>query len=329
MKVCFYSCHDYEIPFLERHSPRGFKSKYIKAPLRMSSVDEAQGCEVVSVFSRDDVSTKIIQELSKLGVKCIATRSTGYNHIDLKAAAKFDMRVANVPNYSPHAIAEHAILLMLALNRKLIAAQEGMKKNNFSLKGLLGRNLGDLRIGIIGTGRIGQATIQMLNGFGSKVYAYDLYPEKHLYKTLDFQYTDLDTLLSDSDIISLHVPLNLGTRYIIDMDQIQKMKPGVMIINTSRGKLIRTEAVLKALKDGHIAALGIDVYENEHDIFFEDHSGEEIHDPLFQELRTLDNVLITGHQAFFTETALDNIAQTTFDNISTYSRGATSANFLC
>jgi len=328
MRVSFFSCKDYEIDFLEKHRRENFNIKYLSFPLSLKTVDNAMGSSIVSVFSRDELSDAVLTRLHTLKVKFVSTRSTGYNHIDLDAAKRLGIQIAHVPDYSPHAIAEHAILLILALSKKLITSYENQKINNYSLEGLLGFNLGEKCVGIVGTGRIGQAMIQILNGFGSEVLAYDINPAKHLEKKLNFQYVDLDTLLETSDIISLHIPLNRDNQYFINKDKLDKMKNGVVLINTSRGKHLDTAAVLQAINSKKVSALGIDVYENEDNIFFENHGSEPIKDSIFLQLKQLKNVYITGHQAFLTETALDNIAKTTFDNIQAFISGETTENFL-
>jgi len=328
MKITFFSCKEYEQPRLEKYLSPQFEASFQLIPLRLESCEKAEGSKVVSVFSRDDASAPVLTQLANLGVEFIATRSTGFNHIDLEAARQKGIGVAHVPAYSPHAIAEHTILLMLALSRKLIQANERIRVNNFSLKGLMGFNLGAKRIGVIGTGKIGKAIIEMLKGFGSEVIAYDIKPDHGFSKSLGFDYIDMGMLLRSADIVTLHVPLNDQTHYLIDNAELTQMKEGALLINTSRGKLINTSEVLRALQSGHLSALGIDVYENEHDLFFEDHSTKKSSDPLFDQLNKMENVLITGHQAFLTETALDNIAKSTIENIQNFSSGTKSDNFL-
>ena len=318
MKLTFFSCKEYEQQFLKLYKSDDFECNFLNCLLSKETAHKASGSEVVSIFSRDDASNEVIIELSKNGVKYIATRSSGYNQIDLESAKRHDILVSNVPNYSPEAIAEHAILLMLGLSRKIILANQRIHNNNFSLAGLLGFNLGEMTVGVIGTGKIGEAVIRILNGFGAKVIAYDIEKNMELFERLDFEYVELDFLYRKSDIISLHLPLTPESEYLINSKVLDKFKPGAILINTSRGKHINTRDVLKAIDDNLLGGLGIDVYENEHNLFFEDHSDTVCQDDMFNELKSRDNILITGHQAFFTKTAINNIAKITMENIQSY-----------
>jgi len=329
MQVTVYSCRGYEKSFLEQYNQGQFTLKFIDCPLRLSTIDQAKGSKAIVISSKDDASAEVIEALQKIGVELISTRTTGYNHIDIAKAEALGIQVARVPVYSPHAIAEHAVALILALSRHLIEADNRVKKYDFSLKGLMGFNLRDKTVGVVGTGNIGAALIQILHGFGSKILAYDLYPNEELSTKYGVQYVDFDTLIRTADIISLNVPLNDKTAYIINAYRINHMKRGVMIINTGRGKLIDTIAAIEALKSGQIGAMGLDVYENEKPYFFEDHSDEIMQDDLLARLTTFPNVLLTGHQAFLTETALNNIAETTIQNLKTYeTKGVNAENFL-
>ncbi len=329
MQVTVYSCRGYEKSFLQKYNQGQFTLKYVDCPLRLSTIGEAKGSKAILISSKDDASAEVLEALKKVGIELICTRTTGYNHIDISRAELLDIQVARVPAYSPHAIAEHAVALILALSRNLIEANGRVKKYNFSLKGLLGFNLRDKTVGVIGTGNIGTALIQILHGFGSKILAYDLYPNEELSTKYDVQYVPFDTLIRTADIISLNVPLNEKTKYIINEFRISHMKHGVMIINTGRGQLIETIAAIAALKSGQIGAMGLDVYENENPYFFEDHSGEIMQDDVLARLTTFPNVLLTGHQGFLTETALNNIAETTIQNLNSFKLGSeANGNFL-
>jgi D-lactate dehydrogenase len=260
---------------------------------------------------------KVIDELIKKGVTLIALRSAGYNHVDIEYAKKKGIKVCRVPAYSPQAVAEHTIALILCLNRKIHQAHNRVREGNFSLHGLMGFNLYQKTIGIIGTGKIGTALAHILNGFGCKLLGYDPQPSEEC-KKLGLEYVSLNQLLKSSDIISLHCPLNEQTRHMINDQTIALMKKGIMLINTGRGKLIDTKAAINALKSKQLGYLGIDVYEEEEPLFFEDHSEEIINDDVFCRLLTFPNVLITGHQGFFTQEAVLHIAQTTLENITNF-----------
>ncbi len=328
MKIAIYSCHDYFQAFLETQNNGAFELIPIKTALRKNTTHLAEGCTAISIFSKDKADATILTQLHKMGVQFIALRSAGYNNIDLEKAKELNIKVARVPAYSPHAIAEHTIALILALSRKLILANQRVHQYNFSIEGLTGFNLGKKTVGIIGTGNIGKATIQILAGFGSTILAYDLQKDQCLATKYGVKYVSFEVLLAQSDIISLHLPLNESTKYIINQKSIQQMKKGVMLINTSRGKHLHTKAVIEALKSGHISALGVDVYENESDYFFEDHSNEVMQDDTLARLLSFSNVILTPHQAFLTETALLNIAETTIENISAFQKGKINKNFL-
>ena len=253
--------------------------------------------------------------LKQIGLDLLVLRSSGYNHVDLTVAKELGIRIARVPEYSPHAIAEHSLALMLALNRKLIRAHQRIMDLNFSLDGLVGFDMNGKTVGLIGTGKIGRVAAKILTGFGCRILAYDVKENEELKRTCQVTYTDLETLYSQSDIISLHVPLTEKTKYMINSSTIKLMKPGVMLINTSRGLLVNTKDVIDALKTGHIGSLGLDVYEEEEGLFFLDHSEDILQDDMIARLLSFRNVLITSHQAFLTDTALNNIAETTIHNL--------------
>lgn len=298
---------------------------YFEPRLYEKTAKLANGFDAVCVFVNDHVNGEVVRILKEEGVKLIALRCAGFNNVDIDAATKNDIGVVRVPAYSPYAVAEHTLGLMLCLNRKLHKAYSRVRDYNFALDGLLGFDLHGKTVGIIGTGKIGQILINMLLGFGCKVLAYDKFPNTEL-KAKGVQYVELSELYSMSHIISLHCPLTHETYHIINEYAIQSMRDHVMIINTSRGKLIDTVAMIKGLKSEKIGYVGLDVYEEEEDLFFEDLSETVIQDDLFVRLQTFPNVLITAHQAFFTKEAIDNITQTTFENIREYMMEGSSRN---
>lgn len=273
-------------------------------------------------------SAPILEKLRALGSRYIALRSAGYNHIDLAKAKELGIRVANVPAYSPYAVAEHTVALMLALNRKLTKAHNRIRESNFSLTGLVGFDMNGKTAGIIGTGKIGAIVAKILHGFGCKLLGYDLYPNPNLTEHYGLNYVDAPTLFRESDIITLHTPLIESTRYLINEQTVEMMKPGVMLINTSRGGLVKTSAVLAGLKSGKVGYFGIDVYEEEKGLFFYDRSNQILQDEILAQLMVLPNVMITSHQAFLTDTALRNIAETTFESINLWAEGKESPNEL-
>ena len=326
MNVYVFSSRRFEQPELEKANQGKHQLTFFTARLCEETALLAKGAEVVVVFSNDELNRKTLEQLVALGVKMVAYRAAGYNSIDLVAAKELGIKVARVPAYSPYAIAEHTVALMLALNRKLIKAHRRVQDLNFSLDGLIGFDMHGKTVGVVGTGKIGEKLVRILNGFGCKVLAYDLEQNENL--TGKVEYTDLDPLLRASDIVSLHVPLTDQTKYMIDAAEIQKMKRGVMLINTSRGGLVNTKAIIDGLKSGHIGYLGIDVYEEEAGLFFKEHEADMIADDVIARLMTFKNVLITGHQAFLTQTALENIANTTMENIDHFEKGVFTENFL-
>jgi D-lactate dehydrogenase len=281
--------------------------------------------ETICVFVNDKVDADIIRELKNNGVKHIALRCAGYNNVDLDAAKAAGIAVSRVPAYSPQAVAEHALALIMTLNRKTHKAYNRVREGNFDLNGLQGFTLHGKTIGVVGTGHIGQALVSLLNGFGIRILCYDPYPNQTLVD-LGVNYVDLDTLFTESDIISLHCPLNDASYHLINEHSLGLMKQGVMLINTSRGGLIDSQAVIKALKTQKIGYLGLDVYEMESELFFKDHSGEVIQDDVFERLATFHNVLITGHQGFFTHEALAEIAEVTLTNILNFAAGTPDPN---
>ena len=329
MKIAIYSAHKFELEQVQKANADKHEIKFIDTYLSTDTVVLAKDHDCVALFANDDASATVLEQLKKVGIKYIALRSAGYNHVDIQKAKELGLKVANVPEYSPYSVAEHAITLMLTLNRKIIRANSRIKELNFSLNGLTGFDMNGKTVGIVGTGKIGQVVAKILHGFGCKLLAYDILPNQQLIDQYQVHYTNIDELCQQADIITLHVPLNDHTKYIIDEPQIANMKKGVMLVNTSRGALLNTKAVIKALKTRHIGYLGLDVYEEEKGLFFEDHSDEDIlQDDVIARLLTFKNVLITSHQAFLTETALQNIADTTIYNIDCWAEGKESKNEL-
>lgn len=312
MKVVAYSIKSFEKEFLAKANHKKHDITLIANSLSLETTGYADGKDAVIVFTNDDVSAPVVNKLADMGIKFIATRSAGTDHIDKKTAAKRSIQIASVPDYSPQAIAEHAVALALALNRHLMQANENSHLFNFKLDGLTGFNFYGKTVGLIGLGHIGQATAAIFNGFGCRVIGYDLVIPSNL---KNIEIWSLDDVFSQSDIISLHVPLTPETKYLINAAAIAKMKHGVMLINTSRGGLINTTDALEALDQKKIGYLGMDVYEFEKGLFFEDHQHDLTKDPLLQKLMAHPNVLVTPHQAFLTNEALQQIADQTIRNL--------------
>ena len=321
MKVAIFSTKAYDRRFLEAaNADRRHELVFFEARLTADTAVLATGFPAVCAFVNDQLDEKTLKALAEQETRLIALRSAGFNHVDLTAATELGLTTVRVPAYSPYAVAEHAIGLILTLNRKIHRAYNRVREGNFSLDGLLGFDLHDKTVGIVGTGKIGVIVAQILKGFGCQLLTYDLYPNPEC-EALGAKYVELPELFAASDIITLHCPLTPETYHLINDQALEQMKPGVMLINTSRGALVDTEAVIGALKSRKIGYLGLDVYEQESDLFFEDLSEEVIQDDVFQRLLTFPNVLITGHQAFFTENALKNIAETTLSNITDIEQG--------
>ena len=317
MKVAIFSTKNYDREFLGDANASRHELRFFEPHLNEETVGLAAGFEVVCVFVNDQVNGAVIARLHSLGVRLIALRCAGYNNVDLAVATKCGITVVRVPAYSPYAVAEHTIALMLALNRKLHRAYNRVREGNFSLDGLLGFDIHGKTAGVIGTGQIGALVAQILIGLGCPTLAFDPIPNETC-QSLGVRYLELNEVLAESDIITLHCPLTPANKYMIDKTAIARMKKGVMLINTSRGALLNTVAIIEALKHGKIGYLGLDVYEEEEQIFFEDRSGLILSDDVFARLLTFPNVIITGHQAFFTREALLNIASRTIDNISRF-----------
>ncbi|QJD95262.1 2-hydroxyacid dehydrogenase [Mucilaginibacter robiniae] len=312
MKAVAYSVKPFEKEFLAKANQKKHDITLISNPLSFETAAYAEGKDAVIVFTNDDVSAPVVNRLANLGVKYIVTRSTGTDHIDRECAGTHGIKLANVPSYSPQAIAEHTAALALALNRRLVKADEHSHHFDFRNDMLMGFNFYQKTVGLIGIGHIGQAVANIFNGFGCKVIAHDVaFPSS----AQNIEQVSLDTLLAQSDIISLHVPLTLDTRYIINKDTLAQMKNCVMLLNTSRGALINTADVLEALDSGKVGYLGIDVYEHEKGLFFEDHEHDTRKDPLLTDLLSRSNVMVTPHQAYLTREAMQEIANQTIRNL--------------
>lgn len=319
MKIAFFSTKTYDREFFDQYK-NTHEIIYFEAPLDEHTVNLARGCEAICAFVNDKLDAAVMQALAQHGIKLVALRCAGFNNVDLQAAKSNKISIVRVPAYSPHAVAEHAVALILTLNRKTHKAYNRVREGNFSLERLTGFDLYGKTVGVIGTGRIGQAFCNIMKGFGCSVIAFDLIANKQMEEN-GVVYLPLADILQQADIISLHCPLNEQTRHVINEQTIGMMKPGVMLINTSRGALINTAHVVKALKNGRIGYLGLDVYEQEETLFFNDLSENIIQDDLILRLLSFPNVLITSHQGFFTNEALIQIAQTTVANISDFEAG--------
>lgn len=331
IRIAFFDTKPYDrLSLDEQNEKYGYEISWFESRLTPATAAMAADHDVVCAFVNDDLGTDTIKKLEGLGVKLIAMRCAGFNNVDLNAACK-KMGVVRVPAYSPYAVAEYTLGLLLCLNRNLHRAFNRVRENNFSINGLLGFDLHGKTIGIIGTGKIGLTFAQVLQGFGMRILAHDLYPNQEAAKKLHMEYVDLQTLYAQSDVISLHCPLTPESAYMINRASIGMMKSGVVLINTSRGKLVDTKALIDALKSHKIGGAGLDVYEEEADYFFEDRSAGMIDDDTLARLLTFPNVLVTSHQAFFTREAVRDIAETTLDNIREFfsKNGTPCKNTVC
>lgn len=326
MKIAFFSTKSYDIQYFEKFNSE-HELQFFETQLNDKTIKLIDNHEAVCVFVNDDLNANNINELAKKGVKLIALRCAGFNNVDLKAAKANGISVVRVPAYSPYAVAEHTIALILTLNRKTHKAYNRVRDSNFSLNKLIGFDLNGKTVGVIGTGKIGAIFCQIMQGFGCQVLAFDPYPNEELIAK-GIEYKPLEDLLIASDIISLHCPLTPETYHIIDAEALQKMKKGAMLVNTSRGALVDTNAVIEALKNRQLGNLAIDVYEQEEALFFQDLSGEILEDETITRLMTFPNVLITAHQSFFTHEALVQIATTTLQNVSDFENGKELVNEL-
>ncbi|MDG9883032.1 2-hydroxyacid dehydrogenase [Pseudomonas sp. GD04058] len=321
MRVLFFSSQSYDQnSFTAARAVDGLELHFQPARLNEDTAALAAGHEVVCAFINDDLSAPVLERLAAAGTRLIALRSAGYNHVDLAAARRLGLSVTRVPAYSPHAIAEHAVALILALNRRLHRAYNRTREGDFSLHGLTGFDLHGKTVGVVGTGQIGLAFARIMAGFGCQLLAHDPYPNPHV-EALGARYLPLDQLLRQANIISLHCPLTPQTRHLINIESLSELQPGAMLINTGRGALVDTPALIEALKSGHLGYLGLDVYEEEAQIFFEDRSDQPLQDDVLARLLTFPNVIVTAHQAFLTHEALAAIAATTLDNIARWMVG--------
>jgi len=328
MRVAFFNTHQFDRQFFdEANRAAGHDLHYIEARLTAATSALAQDHPAVCAFVNDQLDAAVLTRLAAGGTRLIALRSAGFNHVDLTRAREVDLTVSRVPAYSPHAVAEHTVALILTLNRKIHRAYSRVREGNFALDGLLGFDLRGRTAGIIGTGKIGSIVARILHGFGCQLLGYDVNPDPGC-RAIGLSYVSLDELWSRSDIITLHAPLTEQSRHMVDAAAVARMKRGVMIVNTGRGGLVDTSALIDGLKRGHIGYLGLDVYEEEESLFFRDMSSSVIQDDVFARLLTFPNVIVTAHQAFFTREALQAISETTLANISAFEAGGRTGNEL-
>ena len=321
MRIAVFSTKSYDRQFLQAANERhGHELVFFEPRLTVESGKLAEDFPAVCAFVNDRLDAPLLAQLKAGGTRLIALRSAGFNHVDVRTANELGLTVVRVPAYSPYAVAEHALGMILTLNRKFHKAYNRIREGNFSLEGLLGFDLHGQTVGIVGLGKIGGVVAHIVQGFGCRVLAHDEFAPREA-RTPKIEFVPLDELFAQADIVSLHCPLTPQTRHMIDARAIDRMKPGVMLINTSRGALVDARAVIHGLKSGRIGYFGLDVYEEEADLFFEDLSGKVIQDDVFSRLSTFPNVLITGHQAFFTRNALEAIAEVTLANVAAYERG--------
>jgi D-lactate dehydrogenase len=322
IRTVVFDTKAYDRESLQRATPNGrIEWKFMEFRLRPETASAAKRAQAVCIFVNDHADRPSLEALASLGVKHIALRCAGFNNVDLNAATELGLSVTRVPAYSPYAVAEHAVALLLALNRKIPRANNRVHDLNFSLSGLVGFDLHGKTAGIVGTGKIGKATAQILRGFGMRVLAYDPFPSPEWARRYGIEYTDADTLARECVVISLHTPLTPATHHIIRRETIELVQPGTILINVSRGALIETKALIEALKSGKIGGVALDVYEEEEGVFFEDLSGKILQDDELARLLTFPNVLITAHQAFLTREALDEIARVTVENLIAFADG--------
>lgn len=327
MRVVVFDAHRYDREMLGSVN-RGFSHElvFLEPRLNRDTAALAKGFPAICGFVNDHIDVKVLSELAGGGTRLIALRCTGFNNVDLSAAEKLSIKVVRVPAYSPHAVAEHALALILSLNRKIHRAYQRVREGNFTQDGLIGFDLFGKTVGVLGTGKIGSVAARILLGLGCRVLAYDQNPDRELIQEKAVSYVDLERIFSSSDIVTLHLPLTPETHHLIDKNAIGQMKPGVMVINTSRGALIDSRALIQGLKSGKIGAAGLDVYEEEENIFFQDLSEKVLQDDVLARLLTFPNVLITAHQGYLTREALLRIARTTLENIQAFEEGKTLIN---
>ncbi len=322
MIVSVFDSHTFDRVALDEANKGKHELRFLPTRLSLATADLAKGSAAICCFVNDCLNEAVLTRLKELGVKLVALRSAGFNHVDLTAAKKNGLRVTRVPEYSPYAVAEHAVALLLDFNRKISKAHNRVRDMNFSLDGLVGFDLHGKTVGVVGTGKIGQVFAQIMRGFGCNVLCFDLQPNEQWAKDNKVQYCDLKTLFKSSDIVSLHIPLNEKTKHIISEDALSMMKKSVVLINTGRGGLIDSKALIKSLKQKRIGGACLDVYEEEEGVFFCDLSESGVNDDTLARLLTFPNVSITAHQAFLTHEALKNIAETTLSSITTFEKGA-------
>jgi D-lactate dehydrogenase len=328
MKVTIFSAKEFEKQYLLSSNNSRHDITFCSEALSPLTYKKASGSDAISIFTNDDGSSEVLDKLKHEGVKFIAIRAAGYDQVNIPYAKELGIKVANVPEYSPYSIAEHTLAMILSLNRKIVRADKKVKDYNFSLDDLVGFDMNGKTVGIIGMGRIGKIVAKILRGFNCNILAYDIVKDEEVIAKYNVEYCGLEKLTSLSDIISIHAPLNLQTKYLINKDLIWKMKKGVMLINTGRGGIIKTIDVIEAIKAGQIGSLGLDVYEREKGLFFYDHTRDIPQDETFARLLSFKNVLITGHQAFLTQTALQNISDTALQNIDCWSKKVPCPNEL-
>ena len=328
MKILFYSTKDFEQPYIDAANGKKEEVTYINEVLSLETTDKAKGFDTICIFTGDDASSNVLEALYKNGVKFIVIRAAGYDNVDIKKAMELGIVIANVPEYSPYAIAEHAVALILALNRKIATVDKQMHNQIFTTGNLVGFDLNGKTVGIIGVGKIGAVFAKIMHGFGCHLLGYDNKENKELQEKYGLEYVDLPALCRGANIISIHTGLTPQTNYLLSKKLIDLMQPGTMLINTSRGACVNTADVIEGLENGHIGYYGADVYENERGVFFYDHSGKELKDEILKKLLIKPNVLITPHQAFATQEALANIAVTTFYNVDCWKKNQRSKNEL-
>ena len=326
MKIAFFNTKQYDQEYFDRANQNGaHQIRYFSSHLNLESTSLINDEKVVCAFINDNLNADVLHKLKHKGIELIALRSAGFNHVDMACAKKLSIPVVRVPAYSPYSVAEHAVGLLLCLNRGIHRAHNRIREGDFSLRNLMGFDLHGKTVGIIGTGKIGQSFCNIMLGFGCNVIAYDVVHNQQCVNS-GVKYTTLDNLLSQADVISLHCPLTPETYHLLDQTALAKMRDGVTIINTSRGKLVDTKAIINALKNGKVGLLGLDVYEEEEALFFEDFSAKGIQDDMLARLTTFPNVIVTSHQGFFTQEAMLNIAQTTLSNISQFDQDGSVQN---
>ncbi|WP_339920992.1 2-hydroxyacid dehydrogenase [uncultured Flavobacterium sp.] len=328
MKILMYSIYAFDKPFIENATHGKLEIEYTNQALNEDTAKLAEGFEGISLFTPDNASDSVLEKLYFYGVRYIALRSVGYDYVDLKKARALGIKVANVPTYSPYSVAEHAVTLLMALNRKIILGQKLMQMGDYRLDHLVGFDLHGKTVGIIGTGKIGAAFAKIMHGFGCQILACDPQENEELIQQTNLSYTTLEDVCKNSDVISVHCPLNPETKYMFNKSNFMLMKKGVIFINTARGTIVNTEDLIDALKMGNIGAAGLDVYEKEKTIFFGNHINKKLEDHLYTILRSFPNVLITGHQGFLTKEALERIAQTTIVNFNAWAYNGLSKNEL-